>query len=152
MLINLICSHSCSALRVSLTEPARSTARPTSGSRASRSTARCGAPERHESAGPGPPKGRDPRSQGQAVERALPALGFAGVQRPRGTADRARRRGSVTAARDVRAAARQPADRGLRDRPDRREGTAGVKFGVVASPAPVTRSTRSVPPRGWATP
>ena len=55
--------------------------------------------------------------QGQAVERALPALGFNGVQqRPRRAADRARRRGPGAAARDVRAAAGQPADRGLRDR------------------------------------
>ena len=57
--------------------------------------------------------------QGQAVERALPALGFAGRrQRPRRPAGRARRRGPRAAAGDVRAAAGQPADRGLRDRQD----------------------------------
>ena len=70
--------------------------------------------------------------QGQTVERALPALGFDGrLQRPRRPPDRARRRGPVAAAGDVRAAAGQPADRGLRDRPER---PAGVKFGVVRFP------------------
>ena len=71
--------------------------------------------------------------QGQAVERALPALGFEGVsdvqRRPPG---RARGRGPGARAGDVRAAARQPADRGLRG------GSAGgrgrVRFGVVRFP------------------
>ena len=47
--------------------------------------------------------------QGQAVERALPALGFQGVRNVHvGPADRARRRGPRAAAGDVRAAADQP--------------------------------------------
>ena len=47
--------------------------------------------------------------QGQTVERALPALGFEGVaQRARRPAGRARRRGPVAAAGDVRAAAANP--------------------------------------------
>ena len=73
--------------------------------------------------------------QGQAVERALPALGFEGVQqRPRRAADRARRRGPRAAARDVRAAAGEPADRGLRDRGRSRSPPSVVKFGVVRFP------------------
>ena len=72
--------------------------------------------------------------QGQAVERALPALGFEGVaQCPRRPAGRARRRGSGAAARDVRAAARQPLDRGLRDPRPALRGSC-VKFGVVRFP------------------
>ena len=55
--------------------------------------------------------------QGQTVERALPGARLRRrLQRPRRPAGRARRRGPVAAAGDVRAAARQPADRGLRDR------------------------------------
>ena len=51
------------------------------------------------------------------MQRALPALGFEGVEpRPRRPADRARRRGPRSAAGDVREAAGQPADRGLRGR------------------------------------
>ena len=61
--------------------------------------------------------------QGQAVERALPALGFEGVANVHvGQADRAGRRGRVAGAADVRAAAGQPADRGLRG--DRAGGAA----------------------------
>ena len=84
--------------------------------------------------------------QGQAVERALPALGFAGVaQRPRRPAGRARRRGPVAAAGDVRAAARQPADRGLRDRP------SVVKFGVVRFPGSCDDVDALLAARGSAT-
>ena len=54
--------------------------------------------------------------QGQAVERALPGARLRGRgERARRPARRARRRGPVAGRRDVRAAARQPADRGLRD-------------------------------------
>ena len=55
--------------------------------------------------------------QGQAVERALPALGFDGVANVHvGRLVELDIEDAVAAARDVRAAARQPADRGLRDR------------------------------------
>ena len=118
---------------------ARATSRPTSGSPASRSTRwleRTGAAMRARVLIR--PKAGILDPQGQAVERALPALGFEGVaQRPRRPAGRARRRGPVAGAGDVRAAARQPADRGLRDRRsvDARE--------VRRRPLPRHRATRS---------
>ena len=77
-----------------------------------------GARRPREGAGPDPA-----RRRGSSTRRARPSSarcrrsGFEGVaQRPRRPAGRARRRGPVAAAGDVRAAARQPADRGLRDR------------------------------------
>ena len=78
--------------------------------------------------------------QGQAVERALPALGFNGVRRPYRSADRARRRGRGRAPGDVRAPAREPADRGLRDQYGQPavgedvEGGRAMKFGIVRFP------------------
>ena len=67
--------------------------------------------------------------QGQAVERALPALGFDGVRNVHvGRLVELDVEDPAPPARDVRAAARQPADRGLRD-PGHR-----VKFGVVRFP------------------
>ena len=65
--------------------------------------------------------------QGQAVERALPALGFGGVSHVHvGRLVELDVEDPDRAAGDVRAAARQPVDRGLRDRL--------VKFGVVRFP------------------
>ena len=115
--------------------PASSTSRPTSASPASRSRPGWSAPRR-EGARPRPAQGGDPRPPGQAVERALPALGFDGVQNvhvgrlieldvedPQRLDD------------DVPEAAREPADRGLRDRPARtRPRGRRVRFGVVRFP------------------
>src|SRR5947209_8556545 len=104
-----------------------STARPTSGSPATRSRAGSRARRADAGARPGPAEGGDPRSTGPGGR-----AGAAGArlrrraQRPRRPADRARRRGPGAVARDVRAAAVEPADRGLRDSP--------VKFGVVRFP------------------
>ena len=59
--------------------------------------------------------------QGQAVERALPALGFEGVSDVHvGRLIELEVDDPDAAARDVRAAAREPADRGLRDHLDER--------------------------------
>ena len=80
------------------------TSRPTRRSRASRSAT--GSPGWHRSARARAlvrPKVGILDPQGVAVERALPALGFEGRrERPRRAAHRARRRGPVTACRDVR--------------------------------------------------
>ena len=67
--------------------------------------------------------------QGQAVERALPALGFEGVSNVRvGRMIELEVEDTGARARDVRAAAGQPLDRGLR-------GPGGrVRFGVVRFP------------------
>ena len=84
--------------------PARAsaTSRPTSGSPASRSTPGWRAPARMRARVLIRPKAGILDPQGIAVERALPALGFAGVaERPRRPAGRARRRGPVRARRDV---------------------------------------------------
>ena len=70
---------------------------------------------------------------GQAVERALTALGFAGrVGRAGGAAHRAAGRRPGTRPGDVRAPARQPADRGLRG--GRARGRGRVRFGVLRFP------------------
>ena len=61
-------------------------------------------------------QGRDPRSPGPGGRaRAAGARLRRRAQRARRPDDRARRRGPERAARDVRAAAHEPADRGLRD-------------------------------------
>ena len=65
--------------------------------------------------------------QGKAVERALPALGFEGISpRPGRPHGRARGRGRRRPRPPLRAAARQPTDRGLRDR--------AMRFGVLQFP------------------
>ena len=82
------------------------------------------------------------------VERALPALGFEGVRNVRvGRLIELEVDDPGAAARDVRAAAREPADRGLRGarRGRRTAGRAAgrrpaVKFGVMRSRAAATRS------------
>ena len=69
--------------------------------------------------------------QGQAVERALPALGFAGVSNVHvGRLIELEVEDPDAAAGDVRAAAGQPADRGLRDRAAI-HGVAGATPGEV---------------------
>ena len=76
-----------------------------------------GAHGAREGARADPAQGRDPRSPGPGRRaRAAGARLRRGQPRPRRPARRAGRRGSGEAAGDVRAAARQPADRGLRDR------------------------------------
>ena len=130
--------------------PARATSRRTSGSPASRSgrmaRAARGAAVMQR------PRGRvlirpkagilDP--QGEAVERALPALGFEGV-------------GNVHVGRlveldvedpsqlraDVREAAREPARRGLRDRAAADGHATEVKFGVLRFPGSLRRGRRA---------
>ena len=65
--------------------------------------------------------------QGKAVERALPALGFEGISDVRvGRHGRARGGGRRRPRPPLRAAARQPPDRGLRDR--------AMRFGVLQFP------------------
>ena len=69
-----------------------------------------------EGAGADPAQGRDPRPAGAGGRAGAAGAGLRGrAQRARRAAGGARRRGPVAAARDVRAAARQPAGRGLRD-------------------------------------
>src|SRR3954453_2062761 len=107
--------------------PARGTSRPTRRSPASRSRPGSIGPLR-EAARPRSPQGRDPRSAGHRGRARTPGAGLRGRrQRPRGPHDRARRRGRLPARRPLPEAAREPADRGLRDR-------ACMRFGVVQFP------------------
>ena len=113
--------------------PARATWRPTSGSPASRSGLARAAGGVTARVLIRPKEGiLDP--QGQAVERALPALGFEGVSNVRvGRLVELEVEDPLAGAGDVRAAARQPADRGLRGAGARR-WRLRVRFGVVRFP------------------
>ena len=77
--------------------------------------------------------------QGQAVERALPALGYEGVSNVHVgrlielDVGRRRRRDRRSVERDVRAAAGEPADRELRGR-SRSEGRMSARVGIVVFP------------------
>ena len=74
--------------------------------------------------------------QGKAIERALPALGFEGVSGVRvGPPGRARGTDAGPARGAVREAARESADRGLRDRARRRRGRGWVRAGLIGGAA-----------------
>ena len=94
---------------------ARGTSRPTSGSPASRSTRWLERTGAREGARPDPAQGGHPRPAGPGRRaRAAGARLRGRRERARRPAGRARRRGPRPARADVREAARQPADRGLR--------------------------------------
>ena len=116
--------------------PARATSRPTSGSPASRSrrgSERTGSRVRARVLIR--PKAGILDPQGAAVERALPALGFAGVANVHvGRLVELDVEDPGAAGADVREAARQPARRGLRGRAARRRRLTPVKFGVLQFP------------------
>jgi phosphoribosylformylglycinamidine synthase PurS subunit len=88
--------------------------------------------------------------QGAAVARALPALGFEGVSEVRvGRLIELELDRPGTAAGDVRAAARKPADRGLRGA---RRARRRMKFGVISFPGSCDDVDARLAARGSARP
>ena len=86
-----------------------------------------------EGAGLDPPEGGDPRPPGQGGRASAAGARLRGDRAcPRRPHGRARRRGPGAAGRALREAARQPADRGLRDRAARRRCL--MRWGVLQFP------------------